>query len=489
LAKKKISKKTVHSKNKVTKSKVTTKNLKVKTKKSKFAKIVLPIIGILIIAVAVFLLLKGKNDTASDELPEIVAYVNDQAIYATELQEQYASLSPEIKQSMNENSLLTQMIDEHLLLSKAEELGIVVTEEEIEASINNILVQNNLDMNQLIQNLEIQGLTLEALKELFEKQIMINKLLTEEIFVGIEVSDEEVNQYYEENLELFKTDEQVKARHILIQFGDKSEEEVLSEINAVKERIDAGEDFCDLVTELSEDPGSLETCGEYTFQKGVMVPEFEAAAFGQEPNEMRIVKTSFGYHLIETLELIEPSMTPIADVKENIQLYLEFEKQKAQFTSYVQSLKAENKVLNCLEEPKECPKKKTVKKDTNKEEITTIETALETSPVEVSTGTTTNIVAKIENGPDSFAKCLTKNNFKMYGAYWCSYCAAQKELFGNSFQYITYVECAEEDNPREQTIACQNAGISGYPTLEINGVKYPGGQTLEKISELSGCEL
>ena len=87
---------------------------------------------------------------------------------------------------------------------------------------------------------------------------------------------------------------------------------------------------------------------------------------------------------------------------------------------------------------------------------------------------------------DQLAKCLTEKGVKLYGAYWCPHCNNQKELFGSSLQYISYVECAEgtaNSNPQ----ACQDAGISGYPTWIINNRQYPGEQSLIKLKQLSGC--
>jgi hypothetical protein len=59
---------------------------------------------------------------------------------------------------------------------------------------------------------------------------------------------------------------------------------------------------------------------------------------------------------------------------------------------------------------------------------------------------------------DAFAKCLTDKGFVMYGAAWCSHCAAQKALFGDSFKYIKYVECPDNIN------FCLDKGVQGYPT-------------------------
>lgn len=90
---------------------------------------------------------------------------------------------------------------------------------------------------------------------------------------------------------------------------------------------------------------------------------------------------------------------------------------------------------------------------------------------------------------DDLARCLTEKAVKMYGADWCSHCKNQKKLFGNSWQYVTYVECAIP-NQQGQTIACQQAGVTSYPTWEFaDGKRVPGEMTLEQLSQQSGCPL
>lgn len=85
---------------------------------------------------------------------------------------------------------------------------------------------------------------------------------------------------------------------------------------------------------------------------------------------------------------------------------------------------------------------------------------------------------------DEFAQCLTEKNVKMYGAYWCQYCAQQKAMFGKSFRYATYIECTEEEQ------LCNSKNIRTYPTWEINGSRQLVGlQQLSSLATLSGCSL
>jgi protein-disulfide isomerase len=84
---------------------------------------------------------------------------------------------------------------------------------------------------------------------------------------------------------------------------------------------------------------------------------------------------------------------------------------------------------------------------------------------------------------EGFAKCLTDKGIVMYGSKYCPHCKNQKALFGDAFKYINYVECTEN------TQLCAENGIMYVPAWIINGEKYTGEMSLERLSELSGCEL
>ena len=88
---------------------------------------------------------------------------------------------------------------------------------------------------------------------------------------------------------------------------------------------------------------------------------------------------------------------------------------------------------------------------------------------------------------DDLAKCLAAKNVKMYGAYWCVHCQTQKKTFGNSWQYIEYIECSLPGG-KGQTEECNEAGIKGYPTWDLGkGERLSGEVSLEQLAEKSGC--
>jgi glutaredoxin len=85
------------------------------------------------------------------------------------------------------------------------------------------------------------------------------------------------------------------------------------------------------------------------------------------------------------------------------------------------------------------------------------------------------------------ANHLEQVDATMYGAYWCPHCSDQKEMFGSAADQVPYVECAA-DGENAQPQLCQEKGIQGYPTWEIDGEFYPGTQSLDALAKLSGFE-
>jgi len=84
----------------------------------------------------------------------------------------------------------------------------------------------------------------------------------------------------------------------------------------------------------------------------------------------------------------------------------------------------------------------------------------------------------------AFASCVTESWVKMYWTNWCSHCNDQKALFGDSFENIEFIDC-DASKP-----ACVAAGVQGFPTwIDASGTSYPGKQPLERLAEISGCQL
>lgn len=93
-------------------------------------------------------------------------------------------------------------------------------------------------------------------------------------------------------------------------------------------------------------------------------------------------------------------------------------------------------------------------------------------------------------GMDAFAQCLTDKGAKMYGAWWCPHCAAQKEIFGSSFSKVNYVECSPNGSKTFSQMCQDTPGFNGTPTwIFSDGSALSGEQTLQALGDKTGCAL
>ena len=119
---------------------------------------------------------------------------------------------------------------------------------------------------------------------------------------NIEVKEDQVRERFEQMRDQLTTAEYREASHILLTVNDTNDEDsVKQKIIEIKNRIDAGDDFAALATELSQDPGSAPDGGNLgEVEKGMMVKPFEAELFGMTVGQISDpVKTQFGWHLIK----------------------------------------------------------------------------------------------------------------------------------------------------------------------------------------------
>lgn len=130
----------------------------------------------------------------------------------------------------------------------------------------------------------------------------IRYISIERNIINVEVTEDEIREQLPEASE----EEKVHARHILIRFGD-DEEAARAKAENLLARLKNGEDFGDLAREFSEDTANAATGGDLGFiTRGTMVPEFETVIFNRVPGLVdRVVRTDFGFHLIEVLDRVQ----------------------------------------------------------------------------------------------------------------------------------------------------------------------------------------
>jgi len=153
----------------------------------------------------------------------------------------------------------------------------------------------------------------------------------EELAKSIEVSDEDIDKYYQENSQTYSSDEERQASHILISFkaddSDDVKEKAKQQIEDIHKRLVAGEDFAQLASEFSKDPGSAKNGGDLGyFKKGAMVPEFEEKTFSTDINQItEPFESPFGYHIIKVTGIKESKTKPLSEVKDEIIKKIQFD--------------------------------------------------------------------------------------------------------------------------------------------------------------------
>jgi peptidyl-prolyl cis-trans isomerase D len=137
---------------------------------------------------------------------------------------------------------------------------------------------------------------------------------------AIQVTDAQVQAYYNAHREEYRTPERVRARHILLSTANKPKDEVpkiQAQAEALLKQIKSGGNFEELAKKNSQDPGSAPKGGDLGWvSRGQMVKPFEDAVFTLKPNEISgVVTTEYGFHIIQVLEKQTAHLQTLDEVK------------------------------------------------------------------------------------------------------------------------------------------------------------------------------
>lgn len=301
--------------------------------------------------------------------PEIIGYVNDQALYKKDFDflydPQYLSLvdtnaAPSEDEIKNlKSSIFDTLVLYTVLLQKTAKENIQLNESDyqnINSTISSYISMNN-GPEGFRKILEENKITLYQFSNNLRDNALINKL-AETLVKDVTPSEEAIQKYYDDNKYLFSIPEQVRAKHILFSISDlktgidydavkkaeikKKAEEVLAEIKA-------GANFDELMNKYSEDPGTQSNPNGYTFSRGQMVKPFEDASFSMNIGEIsNLVETSFGYHIIKLEEKLPEKELTLNEVRENIIMEISPQEQQLYFNNFVEKLKSESVIVNNL---------------------------------------------------------------------------------------------------------------------------------------------
>ena len=145
----------------------------------------------------------------------------------------------------------------------------------------------------------------------------------ERIAATVNFTDEDLRKAYMTASERYRTPARVHVRHILLKTTDRAKEDapkIEAKAKDLLKQIKGGADFADLAKKNSEDPGSAPKGGDLDWVvRGQTVPNFEKAAFSLKPKETSdIIRTEYGFHIIQVLEKQDARVKPFDEVKKEL---------------------------------------------------------------------------------------------------------------------------------------------------------------------------
>lgn len=244
-----------------------------------------------------------KNDQV------IVAQVNGEPIYLSELEEIWASLpdSYRIQFPGGMKDLLEQLIRQTLLVQEAKKI-----------------------------NLENDPKVIKRFESL-KKQILVSEFIQREIIGKVKVSDEEIEKEYNANPTMYTEPERVKVSHIMVSSKEKAVE-VLAELKG-------GKPFEEVAKEKSESPDAVGGGAMGYIRKGDLDPEIEKVVFELAPGSFSdVVETGYGFHIFLVSEHLKPRLKELSEVKEEIIARLTPQKQQEAFDKMIEELKNRSEI-------------------------------------------------------------------------------------------------------------------------------------------------
>lgn len=251
---------------------------------------------------------------------DVLAVVNGEAVTKADVYEaMWNQLGPQV---------VEDLVTQRLIEQEASRRGVSVDRDAVDARIAE-LAEERGGTEALEFELALSGLTMDALRDLLRRNLLIERLLESQITI----TDDEIREYYDENPDEFTEPEQVHARHILVEERELAEDLI--------RQLQDGADFAELAEEHSTDPGSAADGGDLGwFARGRMVEPFEEAAFGAEPGSVvGPVQTQFGFHVIEVLDRRAERTVSLDEARDRIRDRLFYQALEAQVGPWLQSLR------------------------------------------------------------------------------------------------------------------------------------------------------
>lgn len=295
----------------------------------------------------------------SGSLPTVVASVNGVKISSDPVKAALKRVELQVSHQNQEvdreqlNSVIKRILDmeieREVLFQQGEILKIEVSDEDVNQILD--IMKSRYDSEEKFHaEFSKSGMTMETLKGQISRNIIVSKLIKEQVQDKIEISDQNAMDFYIKNGDSFKKPETMRASHILIkvapEINEKDKKAAMKKAGDILKKAKAGEDFAELAKKYSEGPSASRGGDLNDVAKGQMVKEFEEGLFNLKVGEVsEIVTTRFGYHIIKAFSKSEGGgLVPFDQVKEKISNYLKESESQQKTKAYLDGLLKKAKI-------------------------------------------------------------------------------------------------------------------------------------------------
>lgn len=239
--------------------------------------------------------------------------------------------------------LLQDQINRHLLLKKADTMGIQVSPGKVKEEINAVKKQFS-SKKEFLKQLELKKLTLKQYQQELKEDILIDTVFRRELGEGIKVTDQQIEDYFKKNPLQFSSEEQRRASVILIKVnhntGSAGDQKARQKLQKIVGKLNKGGDFAELAQTYSQDSIAKRGGDLGFFTKDRMFGPFSKLAFKLDVGKVsEIFRTQHGYQILKVTGKKAKKKGTLESEKENIRKILIDQKIKSKSHPYLEALR------------------------------------------------------------------------------------------------------------------------------------------------------
>jgi peptidyl-prolyl cis-trans isomerase SurA len=294
---------------------------------------------------------------------DIVARVNNDLITLSDYQKAEQQLRDEaahdcqgcpqdridVQFKEQQKDLLRGMIDQSLMVQRAKDMGISV-ESDLAKRLDEVRQQNGLaTLDDLKKGVEASGLTWEDYKTTIRNGLLQKELVRREVGAHVDISSDEVKQYYEAHQQEFTLPERVVLSEISLSTEGKSPEEfaaVRSKAEGLRTSILNGDDFNQVARRYSQGSTAKEGGGLGTFKRGELSPQLEGVVFQMSKGQIsEVIQTRTGFEILKVEDHLQAELQPMDKVEPDIRNTIHAQKMQPLIRDYLAELREQSYIV------------------------------------------------------------------------------------------------------------------------------------------------